>query len=88
VSDEPINLSARRFDRAHVPNQTGPRTALDKALADIESGEETPEHVIVIFGTTRKDDGASALRYYNAGDYGSHAQNGLLATCLHKFIYD
>jgi len=48
------------------------------ALDALETDETPPDHVIVAFGR-READGADATKFFQAGDYSHHAQQGLLA---------
>lgn len=75
--DESISkLSVARFHKNTDPAAHNPTAALDAAYEAIRSGENTPDHIIVLFGRTTENNG-SAHRYFQAGNYSYHAQTGL-----------
>lgn len=76
-------LAVARFGRTDKPQGLNPLTALDACkawIADLPE-DERPEHIIVFTGKTQEN-GASGTRFFQAGDYGAHAQFGMIMSGL------
>lgn len=78
-------LSAARFDNAKFPQGLPVVSAIDAVKKWIlETPEEDrPQHVIILTGRT-DENGASQQRFFQAGNYGGHAQIGLLVCGLEQ----
>lgn len=78
MSDEKISsLQMARWHKESDPAAHAPTMALDAAYEAIRSGENSPDHIIVLFGRDAED-GGSGCRFFQAGKYKYHAQTGLL----------
>lgn len=78
-SDTPVvSFAAARFDKVGDPAEHKPADALEAALEWVKNPENGPyNHVIICLGRTAED-GGSATKWFQAGDYQYHAQMGLL----------
>jgi len=76
---EVVSLSEKRWAAASKPGDMRAVEALRAALHAVESGRESPEHVIVIMGG-EDEDGDTYTRCWQSGSYKYHAQTGLLHT--------
>jgi len=85
--DKISSLAVARFNRDRRTEAHDPVTALDAAKEWIAECEEKPDHVIVLVGRTTKD-GASATRYFQAGQYKFHAQYGLVMVGGNMILQD
>lgn len=79
MSDDQDNvrsLGAARFNRNTDPAAHDATTALDVAYEWIKSLDHKPDHIIVLVGRDMPD-GSSGTRFFQAGNYRYHAQQGL-----------
>lgn len=76
MADEPTNLNVARFNRKTDPADHDPATALDAAYEWIKTLDHKPDHIIVLVGRDMPD-GSSGTRFFQAGSYRHHAQQGL-----------
>lgn len=73
-----VSFAAARFDKVGDPAKHKPADALEAALEWVKNPENGPyNHVIICLGRT-VEDGGSATKWFQAGDYQYHAQMGLL----------
>lgn len=79
MSDDPdnvYNLSVARFHRNSDPAAHAATSALDAAWDWIKSLDHAPDHIIVLVGRDMPD-GGNETKYFQAGNYKYHAQQGL-----------
>lgn len=71
------DISARRWNEKPDPADHSPREALAAILRDIDSGEISPDHVIVVY---RRDSGTDdeGVGYYQSGKAGWITSIGIL----------
>lgn len=77
MTDEPVDLAAKRWEAATSCRGLPPVDALKAALRAIESGDLNPDHVLVACGCV-DDAGKISTRVFSAGDFHLYAQLGLL----------
>lgn len=80
--DNVRNLNVARFNKIADPAAHDPTSALDAALEWIKSLDEKPQHIVVFVGQDFPD-GSSGTRYFQAGSYRHHAQQGLCLEGIH-----
>lgn len=76
MGDEPTKLNVARFNRVTDPAAHDATTALDAAYEWIRTLDHKPDHIIVLVGRDMPD-GSSGTRFFQAGSYRHHAQQGL-----------
>lgn len=74
---EIVSLAARRWDGDKSPNAHSVRDCLEAALAQLDSGEIAPEHIIICYGRIGAE-GAANPGMMQAGAYHAFAQFGLI----------
>lgn len=77
MSDEPISLAERRWDRNTKPSASSVADMLRVVIARIERGEIVATHAIVTIGI-ELDNGCVDAKFYQAGTFNPYAQIGLL----------
>lgn len=84
MTDEPIDFLAKRWkDGTEHPGAYTPREALLAAVRRIDSGEITPEHVVVCMGHY-EGDGVFKHHYTQAGSFGAFGAIGLLTVIARR----
>lgn len=77
MSDDNIrDIGLARFHKVDDPGAHDAVTALDAAREWIDTLDHKPDHIIVIVGRTFPD-GANGTRFFQAGNFRYHAQQGL-----------
>lgn len=71
------SLGAARMEKILDPAAHDPTAALEAAADWIRTMTDKPDHIIVLVGRTTPD-GGSMTRYFQAGKYPHHAQQGLV----------
>lgn len=69
-------LAARRFDKSVEAKDISLVAALEAAKKAVSETEY--DHVIILLGKSFPDDASSHARFFQAGTYAAHAQEGLI----------
>jgi hypothetical protein len=87
VDDTPIeqwptnvtDFALARADKGSKPREHRPADALDLARAWMEKcgPDNQPDHIIIFLGRTHSDN-SSGTKYFQTGNFGCHAQVGLV----------
>lgn len=85
MTDEPIDFLEKRWNGgSNQPDAYTPREALLAAIRRIDSGEITPDHVIICMGACNPEDAFISTVYTQAGSFNPYAQIGLLDRVAHR----
>lgn len=80
---DPVDIGAKRWDRAEFSHQVSPRDVLVGVLADIDAGRVSPDHLIVLM---RCGSGPSGrVEYAHGGSADRVTQLGMLTRATWQF---
>ena len=79
--DDVTDLAAERWARGSDASAHRPEDALAAALRDLRSGEIEVKHLVI--AVAFRQSGADTTRFYQAGQYDTNGQLGLLARVGH-----
>lgn len=80
--DNVRSFGVARFNKISDPAAHDATTALDAAREWIKTLDHSPDHIIVLIGRDMPD-GSSGTRFFQAGSFRHHAQQGLCAEGAH-----
>lgn len=77
VASNVASFALAKADKGSKPNEHPALAALDLARDWVREANLTPTHCIVFLARANKD-GSDGIKFFQSGDYRSHAQTGMV----------